>query len=211
MRRAPIHTLPAGYHEVHYVLLTEDSLLLRLNLLAFIPLAAVFVLMALWWVIASLGRPPTPAPEIPWWLALIVITVVVLPLHELVHGLVIAGLGQRVRYGAKLSKGVLFATAENALFRRNEYLAVALAPFVVITLGVMGLMLIAPQWLAYYLAIAAVLNAGGAIGDLYAVAVVRRYPPATLVRDEADGFRLYAPAGAAAGSSIQNSAPPPLA
>ncbi len=207
MSREPIHDLPPGFREIKFVLLTEDRLLLRLNLLACIPLVGMLILMALWWVIVSLGRVPTPAPEIPWWLALAVILLVVLPLHELIHGLVIAGLGQRVRYGAKLSKGVLYATAENALFRRNEYLLVALAPFVVMTLAVMGLMLVAPQWLAYYLAIAAVLNAGGAVGDLYAVGVVLRYPPQTLVRDEADGFRLYA-CEVGTGSSTQNSEPP---
>ena len=106
----------------------------------------------------------------------------------------IAWFGHQVRYGTKLSKGVLYATAENALFRRNEYLAVALAPLVGITLLAMMLMLIVPQGLAYYIGIAAVLNAGGAIGDLWSVGVLLRYPADVLVRDEADGFRIYAPA-----------------
>ena len=72
---------------------------------------------------------------------------------------------------------------------------------------VMGLMIVVPQWLAYYLAIAAVLNAGGAIGDLWSVGVLLRYPAQVLVRDEADRFRIYALG--ADGSSTQNSAPPP--
>jgi hypothetical protein len=77
----------------------------------------------------------------------------------------------------------------------------------------MLLMLIAPQSLAYYLGIAAVLNAGGAIGDLWSVGILLHYPAEVLVRDEADGFRIYASsrAGASgidAGSSIQKSEPP---
>jgi hypothetical protein len=207
MRRAPIHELPPGYHEIRYVRLTDDKLLLRLNLLAVIPLAGMLALMAVWWVVVSLGRAPEPQPQFPWWLALAAIILIVLPLHELVHGVVIRGLGHPVRYGAKLSKGVLYATAENALFRRDEYLMVALAPLVAITLAVMAGMAVAPQWMAYYLGIGAVLNAGGAIGDLYAVVVILRYPPGILVRDEADSFRLYA-WGGTEGSSTQNTEPP---
>ncbi|MEP7290137.1 MAG: DUF3267 domain-containing protein [Chloroflexota bacterium] len=126
-----------------------------------------------------------------------------LPLHELLHGMAIRVFGHRVRYGAKLSKGVLYATAENALFRRNQYVCVALASFVGITLLVMLLMLFVSQWIVYYLAIAAVVNAGGAVGDLWSAGVVLRYPASVLVRDEADSFRIYA-----AGSSTQNAEPP---
>jgi hypothetical protein len=78
---------------------------------------------------------------------------------------------------------------------------------VAITLLAMLLMPFVPQWLAYYVAFAAVINAGGAVGDLWMVTVALRYPTEALVRDEAVSFRIYVPAGAA-GSSTQNSAPP---
>jgi hypothetical protein len=182
-------------------MLTEPKLLLWLNILALVPLLAMVILMGWWW--ALIGRSPGGNVDVPWWIAVIAILLVVLPLHEFLHGAAITAIGHRVRYGAKLSKGVLYATAENALFRRNEYLAVALAPLVGITLLAMALMLVVPQGFAYYLAIGAVLNAGGAIGDLWSVGVLLRYPASVLVRDESDGFRIYA-----AGSSIQNSAPP---
>ncbi len=207
MSPSPIHELPPGYAEITYVLLTEDQLLLRLNLLAAVPVVLMVAFMALWWAVVSQGRASDPSIPVPWWLALFVIIVVVLPLHELIHGIVIRARGQHVRYGAKLSKGVLYATADEALFRRNEYVAVALAPLVTITLLVMVLMALLPQGWAYYAGIAAVLNAGGAVGDLWTVSIVLRYPPQALVRDEADGFRIYAP-GAASGSSIQNTEPP---
>ncbi len=209
----PIHDLPADYHEVRYILLTDDRLLLRLNLLAVIPLVAMIVLMGVWWVVASGGRDASGDTGIVWWIAVIGILLIVLPLHEIIHGITISAFGHRARYGAKLSKGVLYATAENALFRRNEYLAVALAPLVVITLLAMGLMLILPQGWAYYVGIAAVFNAGGAIGDLWAVGVVARYPASALVRDEADGFRIFASIDSdsteSAGNSTQKTEPPP--
>jgi hypothetical protein len=36
-----------------------------------------------------------------------------------------------------------------------------------------------------------VLNAGSAIGDLWMTAEVLRYPRSAIVRDEADGIRIY--------------------
>jgi hypothetical protein len=210
MARTAIHELPPHYHEIKHVVLTEDKLLIRLNILALVPLLIMLVWMAIWWVIVSAGgRAPSVSIDIPWWLAIIAIILIVLPLHELLHGLTITAFGHQARYGMKLSKGVLYATSESALFRRNEYIAIALAPLVGITLAAMLLMLIVPQGLAYYVGIAAVLNAGGAIGDLWSTWLLLRYPSSVLVRDEADGFRIYAAgSGYAEGSSIQNSAPP---
>lgn len=211
MPRAPIHDLPYGYTEIRHIRLTEDRLLVWLNILSIVPIVVMIVLMAIWWGVVSWGRALEPPSSVPWWLALVAAMLIVLPLHELLHGVTITFFGQRVRYGAKLSKGVLYATADQALFRRNEYLAVALAPLVGITLLAMLLMVFVPQWLAYYTGIAAVLNAGGAIGDLWSVGILLRYPSAVLVRDEADGFRIYAPgyaSGSASGSATQNAEPP---
>jgi hypothetical protein len=95
------------------------------------------------------------------------------------------------RYGLKLNVGVLYATADQALFRRNEYIVVALAPLIGITLLSMILMLIAPGWLAYYLAIGVALNAGGAVADVWSAVLLLRFPTRALVRDEEDGFRIY--------------------
>jgi len=206
MKPAPLHELPPGYAQAARVVLTDSRLLLRLNLLSLLPLVLMIIWLAVWWNVVSQGRAPEPQPDIPWLLASIIVFIVVLPLHEFLHGVAITYLGHRVRYGAKLSKGVLYATAENALFRRNEYVIVALAPLVGITLLVMLLMLFIPAWLAFYAGLAAAVNAGGAIGDMWATGVVLHYPPSALVRDEADSFTIYALE--AAGSSTQNTEPP---
>lgn len=206
MKPAPLHDLPPGYVQARRVVLTDSRLLVRLNILSLLPLVLMIVWMAVWWALVSQARPSEPQPDIPWLLAIIVVFAVVLPLHEFLHGLAIIYFGHRVRYGAKLSKGVLYATAENALFRRNEYAIVALAPLVGITLLVMLLMLFVPAWLAFYAGLAAAINAGGAIGDMWATGVVLRCPPSALVRDEADSFTIYALE--AAGSSTQNTEPP---
>ncbi|HVU10901.1 MAG TPA: DUF3267 domain-containing protein [Phototrophicaceae bacterium] len=205
--RASLYDLPPGYGEIRRVLLTERRLLIWLNIIAIVPLILMIIWMAIWWGIASRGRATSGDLGIPWWLAVIIVFVIVLPLHELLHGITIRLLGYPVRYGANLSKGVLFATSDNALFWRNQYLAIALAPIVGMTVLAMLIMLFASQGIAYYVAIAAVLNAGGAVGDLWSVGIILRYPARVLIRDEAEGFRIYA-AGTAAGSSTQKTDPP---
>jgi hypothetical protein len=193
MFAAPIRELPPGYAEVRHLVLTEDRRLLWLNLLSLIPLAAALGVMALWTVIIApiRGGIAVSTVELPWWLAVVIVLVVVLPLHELLHGIAITLTGHPARYGMKLNKGVLYATSEGALFRRDEYLFVALAPLVGITLLCLLLSLVAPEWLYQMLVMAVVLNAGGAIGDLWSVWVLLRWPRRVLVRDEQDGFRIF--------------------
>lgn len=189
----PIRELPADYTEALHYVLTEGRRLLWLNVAALVPLVIALLGMAVWWVVVMQLRAGQAEVEgsLPWWVGIIGIFVIVLPLHELIHGIAIQSLGHRARYGFKPSVGVLYATADGALFRRNEYVVIALAPLIVITLLGMGLMLIAPGWLAYTIAMGVVLNAGGAIGDIWSVVLTLRYPASALVRDEGDGFRIY--------------------
>jgi hypothetical protein len=113
------------------------------------------------------------------------LVLVMIPLHEGAHGLAIVAVGHQPRFGAKLSKMVVYATTDTGLFRRGEFLAVALAPLVALTLLGMFLVWVIPDWYGYYVSLAVVLNAGSAIG------VVLRYPPSALVRDEEDGIRVF--------------------
>ncbi len=189
----PVRALPADYAEVRHVSLTEGRRLLWLNLLSLLPLVAALLVMAVWTVLVAPIRanvPPTDF-ELPWWLGVLLVLVIVLPLHELIHGIAITLTGHPATYGIKLEKGVLYATSDGALFRRDEYLFVALAPLIGITLLCFGLSLASPEWLYGLLVMAVVLNAGGAVGDLWSVAVLLRYPRRALVRDEQDGFRVF--------------------
>ncbi|NWG16708.1 MAG: DUF3267 domain-containing protein [Chloroflexi bacterium] len=191
-RPSPIYELPPGYQEAQYLALLEPGRVLRLNLLALIPLTITLGLMSGWRMLALAARGPLPGgPAWPWWLWLILILVVILPLHEWIHGLAIRWAGHKPRYGVMLSKGALYATADGALFPRDVFIVIALAPLVGITLLAMLLIWILPDGTAYYIALAAALNAGSAIGDVWMAAAVRRCPPDALVRDEADSIRIY--------------------
>jgi hypothetical protein len=187
-----IRQLPEGWQETRRAVLTDDRLLARLNLLALIPLALASILMFGWAVLAySLRAPVPPGPDIPWGLALVLALLGVLPIHELIHAAFIRGIGHAPRLGFKWDKGVLYATADQALFTRNQYLLVALSPLVFISAaGALSLLVLPLGWW-WTMALAVVFNAGGAIGDLWVSAQVWHKPASALVRDTEDGFILY--------------------
>ncbi|MDX1994877.1 MAG: DUF3267 domain-containing protein [bacterium] len=192
-----ITSLPDGYRETQYLHLTSMENLTRLNLYSLFLVVPFLLLMVAWTAFAQASRGANPGelnvPSLLLWAA----TLLVLPLHELVHGLAIAWTGHRPRYGAKYLEGsiklpyVLYATADGALFRRYEFIVIALAPAIVLTLVGMGLVWVTLDSLASYIAVAVVLNGAGAIGDFWMTAVVLRYPKDALVRDEEDGIRIF--------------------
>jgi hypothetical protein len=164
-----------------------------------IVMAVVFaVLMIGWmaWVYAS-RDPVTASTQIPalfLWIGVIMS----LPLHEWIHGLVIRWGGHKPIYGMKFIRVswvklplALYATAGDVYFRRYPFIVIALAPMVVITLGCMAMIVLLPDYLTYYLMLAAIINGSGSIGDLWMTMAVLRYPHDALVRDEADSIRIY--------------------
>ncbi len=186
-----VRELPPDYLEAQRIVLTEPKLLLRLNLVGMALLAvsgAAMLALALGLAAAQPGRPT--GPEINGWIS-VLLALLVLPLYEVVHGAAILAAGHRPRFGAKLEKGVLYATADQALFTRNQYLMIALAPVVVLSLtGALALSIVATGWW-WTLGLAVVLNTSGAVGDLWAALQIIRYPAGALIRDTEDGFIVY--------------------
>jgi Putative zincin peptidase len=194
LRQTLTRELPPGYREARYLAATEGRVLFWLNVLSLIPLVIALMVVGLWGVFVRRLRGPIPSifwENVPWLLAVILVIVLMIGLHEWIHGLAIRWMGYKPRYGINLAKGVFFATTDNGLFWRNQFLVVALAPLVVITIAGMILMIFTPDSLGYYVGLIVVMNAAGAIGDLWMAAVVWRYPDDTLVRDEADSIRIY--------------------
>lgn len=124
-----------------------------------------------------------------WLLSNIVAYIVILLLHEAIHGLVIALLGGKPYFGAKLPLA-LFCGAKNQLFRRNQYIIVALAPLVVISLAAIVLTLLAPV-VASYVFFATVGNFAGTAGDVWTSARVIHLPSDSLIEDTADGYQVW--------------------
>lgn len=197
---APIQELPAGYTEDEHLVLTRPVPLIVLNVLSLVLMAPFFVLMALWTGLIIEVRGPFSLDVlagVPEWVRWIGVFSVLL-LHEWIHGLAIRRVGHTPRYGWKTAgigplrvPVVLYATADGAYFRRDEFLVVALAPLVVITLAGLLIVALMPDALGVYVSVAVMLNGGGAIGDLWMSAVALGYPRHALVLDEADSIRIY--------------------
>jgi hypothetical protein len=189
-----IHTLPDGYIEVKHLVATEQRTLLWLNLASLVPLIIALLFMGWWWAFVRQLRGPYNtafAETLSSIVAVVVVIIVTFGAHELTHGLAIRWAGHTPRFGMKLQKGVLYATADGALFPRNHFVVIALAPLVLLTvIGMIGMVFV-PDSIGYYVGLIVVLNAAGAIGDLWMTAVVLRYPPDALVRDEADSIRIF--------------------
>jgi hypothetical protein len=195
-RRAasPVLVLPINYREVSYMSINERGMLIWLNVMSLVPLVIVGLLIfgALLVYHGELGAPlvihalPDEIPPAAGF-ALIVL---VLPLHEWIHGLTIRHYGHRPRYGIK--RFVLFATSDGALFRRDEFVRIALAPLSVITAVGVGVMLFVPPDIGGWVGWAVVVNAAGAIGDLWMTSVTLRYDSSVLIRDEEDSMRIFA-------------------
>jgi hypothetical protein len=195
-----IHQLPANYQEVRCFVATDAGILFTLNVLAFGLLVLGFGAMLGWIALTqrfNLWWPLVDSQNVSSWLLWLGV-IAVFPLHEWVHGIAIRYTGHKPRYGListpvwKLKIPVaLYATADDAYFRRDEFILITLLPLIMITVLGMLLLSIVGTSLAWYVILAVSLNAGGAVGDLWMAAIVLRYLPDVLVKDEADRIRIF--------------------
>lgn len=128
--------------------------------------------------------------QIQGWLGTLLLIGLTIIFHELIHGAVMSLYGGKPRYGVGLSHFVLpyaYATSSK-VFTRNQFLQITLAPFAIISvLGVLLMVVLQIPWLAIALAI----NAAGAIVDMWVSTVVWRYPRHVLVEDTRIGLHIY--------------------
>jgi len=125
-------------------------------------------------------------------LLLLLSLVIVIPLHELAHGVAMRRYGGNPQYGF-LWKGLMFyATCPDYPFQRNDYLKIALAPIVSISFIVACCFVLfsGSDWLLYMVAIGT-MNVTGSTGDLWIGVVVLRYSSHALVIDERDGIKVF--------------------
>lgn len=122
----------------------------------------------------------------------VVLTVLVLIAHEAIHAVAMRAFGARPRFGAKMmgrSLPALYCTSPGYRFSRPQFVVVALAPLVVITLA--GLWVLTRTDWAGRSVFALATNASGAIGDLWINWLVLRAAPGTEIEDLEDGIRLH--------------------
>jgi hypothetical protein len=123
----------------------------------------------------------------------VVALVLVMLIHELVHGMFYWRFaGRRPTLGIK-GLGVYVAAPTEVYFPRNQYLVVGIAPLVLLTLAGLLLVIIVPVAVVRILTLFVALNAAGAAGDLLMVARLLSYSPDTLMQDSGSAVIVYGP------------------
>src|SRR5712691_12569329 len=124
-------------------------------------------------------------------LLVVALTALLLAVHEGIHGLVMLAFRARPTFGVVLVGGAmpaLYATSVGHRFSRAQYLAVAAAPAVVIS--VLGFLLCFGPW-GGYLIVPLAIHLGGCVGDGFACWRVLRERPGTELEDLRDGIRFH--------------------
>ncbi|GCE05985.1 DUF3267 domain-containing protein [Dictyobacter aurantiacus] len=133
---------------------------------------------------------PLSALGILRWIILNVVGyLLILCVHELIHGVVFAFWGGRPHFGARLPLA-LYCGASQQLFRRDHYLAVGLAPLIFLTLLGIIVTIFYPGP-ASYLLFAFAGNFSGAAGDVVVARRVARLPKPTLIEDTEVGYTAW--------------------
>jgi hypothetical protein len=123
----------------------------------------------------------------------IVALVLVMLIHELVHGVFFWRFaGKRPTFGIK-GPYVYVAAPPEVYFPRNQYLIVGIAPLVLLTLVGLLLMIIVPVIVVPIFMLFIALNAAGAAGDLLMFAWLLSYSPDTLMQDSGTSVIVYGP------------------
>lgn len=124
-----------------------------------------------------------------WPLAMAALSVVALPVHELVHALfmrVLGGPGTRVSFGYQA--GMLYAGCPGLVLSKPRFVVVLLAPAVLVTAALLGLGLaLGYPFMTLW---AAVLHLSGCSGDILAAGAILRERACTHCRDTERGVEL---------------------
>lgn len=159
----------------------------------------VLNLLAYSWRTGQHGAALNVGQVVLWLLLNLVSYLLVLPLHELLHGVAFTLWGGKPYYGAKLPLA-LFCSAKDQLFPRNYYVVIGLAPLAVITLAGIIFTLLAPT-LSPYVLLATVGNFSGAAGDLWVVQRLHSVPATAFVEDQETGCRVWEVSESLAGTT----------
>ena len=196
LRRELQSAVDAGHIEKcsELALLESDQLrpLAQLSLLLLVIGMCFYIaldLISYFWQAHVLFKGVTWQEAVIWLGVNIIGYLIILPIHEAIHGLTILFWGGRPHFGAKLPLA-LFCGAKEQIFLRNQYLVIALAPLVVISIAGIILMLLAPG-LASYALFAIAGNVSGAAGDIMVTRQLYHLPRNILVEDTETGYRAW--------------------
>lgn len=128
-----------------------------------------------------------------WMVGVIAVSAASFALHELVHAVffkLFAPAGARVTFGANRETAMIYACAEGVVYSRRRYMAICLAPTVVVTAAfALGFTFLDYPLLCY---LAAGLHLSGCVGDWYYVRAILRDRRIVACEDTSFGVRFFA-------------------
>ncbi len=128
---------------------------------------------------------------LPGLVLVILCMVIAIVLHELIHGMFFWIFSHsRPRFGFR--NGYAFASAPGWFFPRGLYLVIGMSPFVLLSLLGMALLIVVPDGAIFPILFALVINASGAVGDLWITARILWERKDVIIEDVGDGFKMYA-------------------
>ena len=169
-------------------LMENNKMIFWINI-ATIPLWLVFSLLFFYLTIVSVDDSTISFTDVSWlWIAICL--VVIIMVHELIHGLFFKLFNPegKVKFGFK--KGMAYATSPNSFYTKGQFTVILLSPFVVITLVLYLGLLVGVVPPAVFVALSAV-HGGCCIGDFFMGLLLVKEPKDVLVEDTEQGFNLY--------------------
>lgn len=185
-------TLPGNYvQSIEINLKKNKRLTILLNISAIFAFILCYVLFSIFGRGVRLGTLSISGSfSLSVLLTLVGLTIIVLVVHELIHGLLFwVFTRSRPVFAVRLTYA--YAGAPTWYIPSSQYVFIALGPLVII--GVLGLllMLVVPvSWISI-IAFLAALNTGGAMGDLYVFTCLLKGSPSSFVNDTGDVFTFY--------------------
>jgi len=185
-------TLPAGYAQSGEINLKKDK---RLTILLSIGALVVFVLMFyLLSIFTAFVRPDvknfSENITIVKLLGALGLTVVVLVIHEIIHGLFFWIFSHGVPVFA-LRLLYAYAGAPTWFFPKGQYVITALGPLVIIDAIGLLLLLLAPISWTLMIVFLVALNTGGAVGDLFIFSRLLRHSPTSFTNDTGEVVTFF--------------------
>ena len=186
-----VEALPEGYREIYSVDLQKNkklafwvnALSLLIAALLAIPMHFVVPISTFFSMEDGIGSYFIRI------VAVAVLMVLYIVLHELVHGVAMKMCGtKKVKYGFT---GLYAFAGSNDFYGKKSYIFIALAPVVLwgIVLAVVNPFVpIEWFWVVYWIQIS---NLSGAAGDFFVTAKFSKMPDAILVRDHGVGMKVF--------------------
>lgn len=186
-----IQTLPNGYKEIFSVNLQKDKkIAFLINAFAAVIMFAMAVPMHFYVPISTIFDMQNGlGAYVTRFIALIVLIIVYMILHELVHGITMKLCGtKKVKYGFT---GLYAFAGSDDYYDKRSYIIIALAPVVVWGIIIAIVNAFVPRdwfWVIYFIQIS---NISGVAGDMYVTAKFSRLPKDILVKDIGVGMTVY--------------------